>query len=144
MEDQPGGQLAAQLVLQGLPTLEQLRQGLEVLPEVGAHGDLEGAPGLAADAAPQAGLVLGQEQVAQAHRIGQMADEQAAFVGVVDPQVQDELLLMQTHLHRLHLEQVQLWLTPGVAAPAGAARQPAQQQAECEQAGQGAHVQLPR
>lgn len=85
MDDQPGRQFALQGVMQRLPAFEQLGQWLEVLPQVGARGDLEGAPGVPAHAAPDTGLVLHQQQVVEAYCIRQVADEQAAVIGVVDP-----------------------------------------------------------
>lgn len=141
--EQAGIQFALQPVVQWLLAAQQLGQGLELPPQVGPCGDLEGPPGMAADAAPEAGLVLDQQQVVEPHRVGQVADEQAAVVGVVDAQVQDEFLLVQPGLDRLDLDQVHLGLAPVAAAPAGATCQQRQHEAEDEQAGQGDHAQLP-
>ncbi|MNW07637.1 hypothetical protein D3C71_2042930 [compost metagenome] len=70
-----------------------------------------------ADAAPDTGFVLHQEQVVEPYRVGQVADEQAAVIGVVDAQVQHELLLQQPGLDGLDLHQVHLRLAPVTASP---------------------------
>lgn len=143
MDDQPGLQFALQAVVQRLPALEQLGQRLQVLPQVGPRRDLERAPGMPADTAPEADVILRQQQVVEPYRIAQVANEQAAVVRVVDAQVQDELLLQQPRLHRFDLVQVQFRHARIIAAPTRTACQQRQQGTEQEQAGGGGHGQLP-
>lgn len=123
MDDQPGVQFGLQAIMQRLLALEQFGQRLEMLPQVGPRGDLEGAFGVAADAAPQAGFILRQQQIVEAYRVSQIADEQPAIVRIHHLQMQDELLLVQPRLDRFDPQQMHLWLAPVTAAPTGTARQ---------------------
>lgn len=91
----------------------------------------------------QVGGPLGQQQIVQVDGIGQAAHGQGAVVGILDAEVQHEVLAPQPGADQLHAGQFDLGLlivAPDVGTTAKAAQQDAEQG---DEQGLAKHAALP-